>query len=84
MEEQLFNGFNNGKNALDGVGGKSNPINYHINKSKELQSRHEQIKNEMLKILETVKILENQYDQLEKELYSVEEQYVDNLKNVIE
>jgi len=52
--------------------------------SKSLQDRHEQVKNEMLKIVEANKILEEQYNTLEQELYNIEEQYAANLKNIID
>jgi len=52
--------------------------------SKSLEERHEQIKSEMLKIVEASKILNEQYENFEKELYNIEQQYVANLKNIVD
>lgn len=57
--------------------------NIYIEKSKELKLRHEEIKNNMLKLIETIKIVENQYNELEKELYAVEEEYINNLNKIL-
>jgi predicted nuclease with TOPRIM domain len=50
----------------------------------ELANRHETIKSEMLKILDANKILNEQYDTLETEMYSIEEQYVGLMSKLVE
>lgn len=56
----------------------------YIEISKNLQARHEEIKREMIKVLDATKLLEEQYNDLQMQLYDVEKQYVDNLKNIIQ
>lgn len=85
MDERLLNGFNNGRDASDGVGGQPSPLQYQfIHKSKTLQKRHEDIKLEMFGILDAIKLLDDQYKSLEHELYSIEQEYMNNLKNLVE
>lgn len=55
-----------------------------IDKSTALQKRHEEIKLEMFGVLDAIKIFEDQYKSLESELYSIEQEYMNNLKNLIE
>lgn len=47
-----------------------------INNIHELAKKHESIKNEMIKIINASKILDEQYKSLESELYKIEEEYV--------
>ena len=83
MNEQLLNGFNNGRDASDGVGGQS-PLNVqYVDKSKTFETRHTEIKKEMLNILDAVAVLEEQYNTLQQELYSVEQEYMKNLQNLV-
>jgi predicted nuclease with TOPRIM domain len=55
----------------------------YIDISKNLQAEHEEIKREMLQILDATKVLEEQYNNLQSRMYDVEQKYVDNLKNII-
>lgn len=54
------------------------------NKVAELKIKHDKVKTEMLKILEASRILDEQYKNLEKELYSIEDEYVDTMKKIVE
>lgn len=84
MNDQLLNGFNNGRDASDGVGGQP-PINIqYVDKSKTLQARHEQIKAEIIKTIDAMALLEDQYNNLQQELYTVEQEYMKNLQNIVE
>jgi hypothetical protein len=50
----------------------------------KLKEKHDSIKAEMLKILDASRILNEQYSNLEKELYLIEDEYVDTMKKIIE
>jgi predicted nucleic acid-binding Zn-ribbon protein len=56
----------------------------YIDKTADLQKRHEAIKGEMIRILDASKLLDDQYKQLESELYAIEEQYADTIKKMID
>ena len=47
-----------------------------------VKKRHEQIKAEMIKILDATKVLEIEYNKLNEELYQVEDEYVNLMKNL--
>lgn len=50
----------------------------------KLDERHKQVKQEMIQILEASKLLDEQYKTLEMELYSLESQYADTIKKMID
>lgn len=85
MNEQLLNGFNNGRDASDGVGGQP-PMNFHyaVDKSKTLEERHQRVKAEMIKTLDAMALLEDQYKNLQSELDFIEKEYMKNLQNLVE
>jgi len=85
MNEQLLNEFNNGHDASDGIGGQP-PINFYyiVDKSKTLEVRHQNIKAEMIKTLDAMALLEDQYNNLQTELDIVEKEYMKNLQNIVE
>jgi hypothetical protein len=56
----------------------------HINKSKDLQVRHEKVKAELIKTLDAMAVLENQYNELQAELNYIEQEYMKNLQNIVE
>lgn len=56
----------------------------HIEHSKKLEIRHNEIKGEMLKIVDAIGLLEEEYNNLQQELYSVEQEYMKNLQNLVE
>lgn len=45
-----------------------------------LKKRHEEIKGEMLKIVDASKILELEYAKLNEELYQIEDEYINVMK----
>jgi hypothetical protein len=49
-----------------------------------LKKRHEEIKAEMIKILEATRILDTQYHELENEMYQIESEYVNVMKNIVD
>lgn len=49
----------------------------------ELKIKHEEIKAEMIKLLEASQTLELMYKGLEEELYGVEEKYIEAIKKLI-
>ena len=51
--------------------------------TEELKLKHENVKVEMIKILEAAQLLDKQYGEFEKELYSIEEQYIQTMKKLI-
>lgn len=55
-----------------------------IELSKKFEARHEEIKLEMIKIIDAIGLLENQYNGLQEELYTVEQEYMKNLKTLVE
>lgn len=84
MNEQLLNGFNNGRDSSDGVGGQPPLKIQFIDKSKTLEIRHTEIKAEMMKIIDAMDVLEKQYKDLQQDLLLVEQEYMKNLQNIIE
>jgi hypothetical protein len=54
-----------------------------VAKTNELKIKHEQIKADMIKILEASQILNTQYGDLEQKLYKVEEEYIETMKKLI-
>lgn len=47
-----------------------------------VKKRHEQIKAEMIKILDATKVLEIEYTKLNEELYQLEDEYVNLMKSL--
>ena len=52
--------------------------------SKKFEARHTEIKAEIIKIIDAMALLEDQYNTLQQELYAVEQEYMKNLQNIVE
>ena len=82
MNDQLLNGFNN-KHDVSNGGQPSIKFQF-VDKSKTLQARHEQIKADIIKVIDAMALLEDQYNNLQQELYSIEQEYIKNLQNIVD
>jgi len=54
-----------------------------IQKTTDLKTKHEQIKGEMLRIVEASRILNEQYKVLEDSLYKIEDEYVELMQEIV-
>lgn len=54
-----------------------------IKESGELKLKHEAVKAKMIELLDAIRILDEEYKELEKNLYSIEEQYVMTMDKLI-
>jgi uncharacterized protein YhaN len=54
-----------------------------IKKTEELKIKHEAIKAEMIKNLNAIQILDSQYKELEQQLYKVEDDYINVMKELV-